>query len=459
MLGRGMEKIGLLAGAALALATLGCSSEDSSAGPTGGSGGSGGAAGSAGAAGAGGGGGSTACSAPPRSFWTWDLGVMPPLDVQVSATCRAQTEHAYVYVADDVWDTALSQPQVDVIVQAFAHATPAEPSRGIYELTVETFGEPPDIDQDGRVVLFYQHMAGFQGYTFDGFFRSLDQTPGAMSNQTEMLHLNATGPNAPDSDYMLGVAAHELVHLIGSRYDSGEEGWLDEALAEAAMTRAGYLTDLPAAKGYVKSTATTPLCVTSYSDYGATFSFGTYLLDRFGPPFLAKVLQDPKKGRASVEAHLPVGSTFNSLFGEFMVACALDQPSIGDGRFGFSSVELSGLGFETSALIDAAAHWAEVVAFGSRNLKFSPPGAGTLSVLLESPDLAKLVAHSVVFDPTSPSGAKVTPHDLTNSPTIAVTTSAGQVVVLVIAADVGPALATSKDAPKLTFTYNATFAP
>ncbi len=267
------------------LATTGCGSDDSGGAP-GGSGGSaatGGSAGQAGSGGAAGSGGSvTSCDAPPRQLWTWDLGVMPPADVQVPATCRGQTDHAYIYVADDAWGTDLTESEVATIAQAFEQSTPADPSQGIYSLDVSTFGEPPDVDGDPHVILFYAPMSDFQGFSFDGFFRADDQSPGPHSNETEMLHLSSSAKNAPDSDYMLGVVAHELVHLIASRYDASEQGWLDEALAESAMVNAGYLTDLSAGKSYAKSTSSTPLCVSSYSDYGATFSWGSYMFDRFG---------------------------------------------------------------------------------------------------------------------------------------------------------------------------------
>ena len=43
-----------------------------------------------------------------------------------------------------------------------------------------------------------------------------------------MLHLSSHGAKAVDSDYMLGVVAHELVHLITWKYDPADEGWLGE---------------------------------------------------------------------------------------------------------------------------------------------------------------------------------------------------------------------------------------
>jgi hypothetical protein len=127
-----------------------------------------------------------------------------------------------------------------------------------------------------------------------------------------------------------------------------------------------------------------PLCVKSYSDYGATFSWGAYALDRFGPAFLGSVLQDTADGRASYEAHLPSGTTFRQVFGEFMVATVLDQPGIGDGRWGYDSIDLGALGSETQASSGTGPQTVAAVAFGSSALGFTPTGAGTLSISITS---------------------------------------------------------------------------
>lgn len=450
----------------LALLHLGCGSDsggDAQGGAGGGATGGGGAGGTGtgGSAGATGGAGGTAglsCSAPPKQFWTWDLGVMPPKDVQIAATCRGQSAHANVYVADSVWGTDVTEPQVGSVLAAFDSATPADSTKGVYGLDVETFGEPPDVDQDPRVNLFYVPMKPFQGISFDGFFRDTDQGSGATSNQTEMLHLNSSGSNPIDSDYMLGVVAHELVHLIAWKYDPADEGWLSEALAEVAMVRAGYLTDLPAAKSYAKATSTTPLCVKSYSDYGATFSFGAYVWDRFGASFVKGVTQEPIHGRAGIEAHLPGGSSFRNLFGEFMVATRIDQPGIGDGRFGYSSIDISGIGSEISAKLDGSSGSFDVVHFGSRTLRFTPSGAGTVSVTLSSSKVGDLITHAVVANPSNLASAKVEAKDAAAGP-ISVNVGAGEVLDLVIAVDPGSSLASGENAPVASVSYQATFSP
>jgi hypothetical protein len=180
------------------------------------------------------------------------------------------------------------------------------------------------------------------------------------------------------------------------------------------------------------------------------------MLDRWGTSFLASVLQDPAHGIPSIEAHLPSGTTFRDAFGDFMVANLLDQPSIGDGRYGYKSFDESALGSETAGTIDGADHTSDAIAWGARMLRFTPTGAGTLTITLDSADFAKLVVSTVVMDPAQPSGATVTRQTLSAQTTpLAIPVTAGQVVDVVVAVDAGTSV-DSTNAPKTSFTYNAT---
>jgi len=400
------------------------------------------------------------CSQAPRAFWTWDLSVMPPTDVQVAATCYGESAHAYVFVSDDVWNAGqMTQDQVNAVLDAFENHTPSDPSRGSYAMDTQTFGDPPDVDGDGHVYLFYTALGVFKGQRFDGFFRDIDETNDPHSNHIEMLHMDPTGPSPADSDYMLGIIIHEFVHLINYKYDTGDEGWLSEALAESAMALGGYNTDLATAQAYNKTMYDTPLCVTGYSDYGATFSWGAYMLDRWGIDFLRAVLQDPQHGPPSVQAHLPGGLTFQDAFGEYGVAAMINQHAIGDGRWGYASVPLGALGKETGGTVDGLSHSSNVEAWGVRTLRLAPAGAGTVAFDLASTDYAILRVHTFVFDPNNPSAGTVAAQTISATPaTFSVTVAAGQVVDLVVAAAPAASIA-SLSGPVTSFTYTATYTP
>ena len=168
-----------------------------------------------------------------HSFWTYDLAVMPPKNLQVPATCRGVGDTVYVFVADSVWGKKATQPDVDAIVNAFDKATPAHADQGITAAEAALFGPSPDVDGDPRLIVFIYSIASYQGQAFDGFFRAEDE--GAYnascktnaqlycSNVAEMIHVNASSPG---SAYMIGVMAHEYQHLIHWGRDPTEESWL-----------------------------------------------------------------------------------------------------------------------------------------------------------------------------------------------------------------------------------------
>ena len=396
------------------------------------------------------------CTQDPKAFWTWDLSIMPPKDVQRQATCQGQSDHAYVYVDDDVWNAGTMTPdQVTNILDAFEKHTPRDATRGSYATDVGTFGDPPDVDGDPHVYLFYTALGVFQGQRFDGFFRDIDESASdPHSNHVEMLHMDPTGPKAADSDYMLGIIIHEFVHLIGYAYDNGDEGWLSESLAESAMALGGYDTDVPTAQSYVKIMSGVPLCVAGYSDYGATFSWGAYMLDRFGTDFLKSVLQDKTHGIGSVSAHLPNAESFQDAFGEFAVAALIDQHAIGDGRYGYVSAKLGALGSETGGVVDGATHDQTADVWAARSIRLTPPsGKTSLALTFASSGLSNLRVYTFAFDPKNPSAGTVT---LQTGASFTVPIAAGQVVDLIVAVTSNASIAQLQGPPVTTFTYSAT---
>ncbi len=114
-----------------------------------------------------------------------------------------------------------------------------------------------------------------------------------------------------------------------------------------------------------------------------------------------------------------------------MVATRIDQPGIGDGRFGFSSIDISGIGSEISAKLDGTTGSFDVVHFGSRTLRFTPTGAGSVYVTLTTSKLGDLVTHTVVGNPANLASAKVEAKDPAAGP---ITVSVAAVLVTALPA-------------------------
>ena len=68
-------------------------------------------------------------------------------------TCRAVGNNCYIFVEDSLWGSRVTQAGVDSVLNAFDSSTPANSSLGIYDMDVNTFGNPPDVDNDPKIVI------------------------------------------------------------------------------------------------------------------------------------------------------------------------------------------------------------------------------------------------------------------------------------------------------------------
>ena len=72
------------------------------------------------------------------------------------ATCRFVGADSYVFVEDAQWDDnggPVLQLDVDFLGDLFEVASPADPTRGLFELETAAFGIPPDVDEDPRIFI------------------------------------------------------------------------------------------------------------------------------------------------------------------------------------------------------------------------------------------------------------------------------------------------------------------
>ena len=280
-----------------------------------------------------------------RDFWVYDLSVMPPKNVQVAATCRGISERVAVWIEDDKWESDIVQADVESLLASMENSTPRTPDSGIMANNELLFGAPPMVHEDApEVTLLIYDMASYNGSAFDGLFRAEDLTPYNpacitnpnlyCSNELAMVHVNSDGIGG---EYMAGVVAHEYEHLAHFGQDPYEENWLNETMAELAMVFSGY-SDPGNVQAYVNNPAL-PLVVPDHANYGACFLFGSYLFDRLGVDGIRDLVASGSVGMSSIdEAVSPFG--FDILFGEFAAANLLDDPTIEDGQFGHSLIDI-----------------------------------------------------------------------------------------------------------------------
>lgn len=302
---------------------------------------------------------------------------------QVRAILRVITDHSYFW-------TQAGVPYDGPAYTAMANIFESQ----IYPRTRAFFGSEwtPGVDNDPRLhVLFASGL----GNGLAGYSSSTDEYTPAVnprSNARELFVMNADGLT-PGSEFTLAVLAHEFQHMIHWYQDINEETWFNEGLAELSALINGYPQTVFAQR-YTRHSDTQ---LTDWEEegsngahYGASYLFFTYLLDRFGEGFAQALPGLQSNGLAAVDDQLALESLVNpadgtaytaeDVFAEWAAATYLNDPTIADGRYSYSSLP-SLIGTEPTALITSCGSYqlaSEVSQFGVDIYEFTCRGKNTL---------------------------------------------------------------------------------
>ena len=170
-----------------------------------------------------------------------------------NATCRAVGEFCYIFVENSQWEKTVTNTGVAKLRRAFDESTPANASKGIYELETENLGLPPDeIDLDPKIYILILDILDTQenGNFVAGYFEPINQKRGVVrdpntgmqfrSNEVEMIYIDSNPLNVEDI-ITREILAHEFQHLIHWRYDPDEDIWINEGCSEySALFLCGY---------------------------------------------------------------------------------------------------------------------------------------------------------------------------------------------------------------------------
>lgn len=285
-----------------------------------------------------------------KTFWSWNLSVMPPLWIQIPATCRAVGDSCYIFIANDQWNVNMTQENTDTVLANFEHHTLTDPTKGIVQLDVEHFGEIPDeIDGDRHVYIFYSALGSYNGTAFDGYFSAFNQMTeaqaqahGGHSNEIEMFYMTCW-PLPPSTPQRLSVLAHELEHMIHWNMDEDEDVWVDEGCAEFAM----WLYGLPDEISDFPSHPDDNLLQwdQQWRDYIQTYLFMMYFFEHYGGTQTIKnMVADTLNSVEGIENALILSgypeTDFNELFMDWTVANFLDDTVYFGGKYGYFLLEL-----------------------------------------------------------------------------------------------------------------------
>jgi len=259
--------------------------------------------------------------------------------VQIPATLRFVTEHAYFWVQDEV---EFEQADLEALADRFEN--------GIYATDRSFFGSEwtPGIDGDPHIYILYARRLGID---IAGYFSSVDSLHPLVrdtSNGHEMFVFNADNVDLAD-EFTYGVLAHEFQHMIHWNVDIDEVLWLNEGFSELAvhLNRLGtagfhtFYTDDPVASVNDwpnQDDASLPA-------YGASSLFTLYFYTRFGPELTKALVAHPANGLDGIDAVFAESGLMDPVSGEpvtvegtvldWAIANYLSDVEVLDGRFGY----------------------------------------------------------------------------------------------------------------------------
>ncbi|MDZ7360102.1 MAG: T9SS type A sorting domain-containing protein [candidate division KSB1 bacterium] len=255
-----------------------------------------------------------------------------------SSTCRAVGTRCYIFVEDAVWLDRVSQAAVDAFRNAFDSSTPANSTKGIYQTDVDTFGSPPDVDSDPKIIVLIldikdQYSNTGSGGFIAGYFAGYNELPvtvAPQSNVAEILYIDANPLSLTTTgglQFGLSTLAHEFQHMIHWNYDTDELTFINEACSEVASVVCGY--PISEQSSYVNNTNVNLLSwQAALSDYSRAARFMTYVRDQIGVGVLKAIVQNPSDGAFGIDAALQsIGSLlrFIDIFKNFAIANILDD--------------------------------------------------------------------------------------------------------------------------------------
>ncbi len=328
-----------------------------------------------------------------KQWFSWDLSKTPETAYLVSSTCRAVGVNCYVFVEDAMWGTYVDSAAVAKVVNEFDNSTPANPNKGIYQTDVQTFGNPPDVDNDPRIIILILDIKdgynGTGGYVA-GFFNPANEVG---YNNAEIYYMDANPTNLKTSSGLntaLETAAHEFQHMINWNYHQNdpELTFINEGLSMVAEIICGYPASDQQLYAYETNIPLTTWrgsdATKVLNDYARAQRFFIYIDDQFGSGIFSKIVQDNTTGLSGLDnVFHQYSSSFNQVFINWTIANELDDRNVNP-AYGYllqglpNSVGKTYYNPNVKPTTDTVQNLAvEYLTFtGAQNLKFTPAANG-----------------------------------------------------------------------------------
>lgn len=224
----------------------------------------------------------------------------------------------------------------------------------IYPKMRQYFGNEPDIDGDPKIFILLDDIRDGSG-SFQGYFWGANQFPRSaqpMSNEKELIYIDLFPNFVMNPNSTLRTLAHEFVHMIifNENYTVengqliGMERWLEEGLTTYAehLFDGSFTSNLDAfirnpdvilAEDRIERIWLGP---NPYANYGASFLWIYYLVEKYGgsnvAAFLKNIVRHPDGGMGAIDAVLKAHDTdAETVFRNWAIANYLNKTHRRDG--------------------------------------------------------------------------------------------------------------------------------
>lgn len=274
-----------------------------------------------------------------KEFWVTNTDTDE--NFKITATLQFVGENLYFWIENDV---NFKQSDLKKLATTF--------DEEIIPTNREFFGMEwnPGVDGDPR---FYVLYASGLGRSLAGYYSSADQLhPDAhpYSNAHEMFLLNSDNVKL-NENYIYGTLAHEFQHMIHWYQDKNEETWVNEGFSMLAehvneYDAGGFDWDYMANPDMQLNDWSGDVGSNS-ANYGASYLFMVYFLDRFGEEATKALVSHAENGFASIDAVMRELNIINpstgkpytgiEVFGDWTVANWLQDSGIDNKRYDYKS--------------------------------------------------------------------------------------------------------------------------
>lgn len=282
-----------------------------------------------------------------NGWWAHDLSGSTIGFYTTPATCRAVGTNCYIFVENTVWDNGrVNQNAVNKVMEAFDTKNALSNStKGIYQTNVEYFGNPPNVDNDPRIIILIldikdNYATNPSEGSIAGYFYSYNQGNASNSNKAEVFYLDANPLNlTTDAGIYSGmsITAHEFQHMIHWNYTPpSSQTFFNESFSEIASYLNGY--NLRSTSLYSNSTNVYTIGWNStLTDYARAARFSLYLYEQFSGGIFKQYLQnrifDENGIKFAAQAFDP-GRDFESILEDWFIANYLNNRNYNT-RYGY----------------------------------------------------------------------------------------------------------------------------